>query len=422
MFTALRRFLSDSIFWDKDVIAPLHPLSLRLSELQQLLARSASKTHPNYKRIELDVNELQKKLTALLDGSHARDIRRLKLKARYKVVDSTNELLERGINPNADRELRRWIMTKSSKVLLNSWNIEYDEDFLSRAIDALEREVNQFVWRINRNNKTVWETDLPSVWIYGNISYQQSDGAVDIYNKLSRIRARIQTLSSRNLEDSQDELCKLFRDVLHAEIPSDSEANILREAIFLEISTIFEWQNSKRNEMRIGDNGDSIQLSIWNWPMQNSSQKELNIPIWNQEFLEYISYISWLLTYKESSKKNWESVGDGNFIKNVWNPFLSYLEACWKSNHVDFNNFSWKGLIDKIYTENEWIRGQKRRANFLDILSHYEAIWDWKTNWQYVIQAIGEHASIDGFYKSGKWVKPLANVLSKLKDNPPPSR
>ncbi len=149
---------------------------------------------------------------------------------------------------------------------------------------------------------------------------------------------------------------------------------------------------------------------------------KLEISLENQRFIEYIRYIrSEAITFKDSSKKWWESIGDGNFIAHIWRPFLTRLEYLLQNNLMNAEEFSWNKLVEIINFTQDGINNRIRLKVFLDILGDQKWVNDWKGNWQSVLKVVENFSQDKKFFTYQIGISPLKNILEKLNQNLPPN-
>lgn len=143
----------------------------------------------------------------------------------------------------------------------------------------------------------------------------------------------------------------------------------------------------------------------------------------NLNSIEYIRYIrSQVITFKDSSKKWWESLGDGNFIAHVWRPFLSRLEFLLKNNSLNSEAFSWSIVVKMMYDTQDGIDNRKRLKAFLDLLRNLDSSKNWNENWNDLFSAVESYSQNSNFFISKPGITPLKNILDKLIQNLPSSR
>jgi hypothetical protein len=147
----------------------------------------------------------------------------------------------------------------------------------------------------------------------------------------------------------------------------------------------------------------------------------VSLPQVSQENLDAIAYIRHLraevLTYALSSKKKWESIGDGNFIASVWRPFFALFESCLGSWGTDIDHFSWKWVVDHIYAVHDGITSKVRLQHFLNILSKNSREWNLSENWDILVNTIQEFSRETRFYHNTHGKTPLNNILETLRNN-----
>ena len=109
----------------------------------------------------------------------------------------------------------------------------------------------------------------------------------------------------------------------------------------------------------------------------------------NRAYIDYIRFIrSEATNYKLSSQKRGESVGDGNFLSQVFRPFLAQLEDVLISNKIDAREFSWREVVEVSQAHIDGIANRTRLHAFILLLARHEEVTHWKDNWKHLISTI----------------------------------
>ena len=109
----------------------------------------------------------------------------------------------------------------------------------------------------------------------------------------------------------------------------------------------------------------------------------------NRACIDYIRFIrSEATNYKLSSQKRGESVGDGNFLSQVFRPFLAHLEDALASNKIDSQEFSWKEVVEVSRARIDGIANRTRLRVFMLLLAQHGEVTHWRDNWKHLISAI----------------------------------
>jgi hypothetical protein len=239
-------------------------------------------------------------------------------------------------------------------------------------------------------------------------------------DKIGQFRTRVENIMAWRIENRHiDELSNIQSRLyqLRPKVSAQAEiVSLLDQVLELVDMTIHDGVDYREDEVSTIQGNNLTHTPIL------AKSKNPDIFPENDPFIIYVREVRWCITFKESSLKWGKSLGDGNFIAHVWRPFLAHIEWIGKSYQVNFADFSWSQVIDQIRSSHEGIRTRTRFATFLDTLSQYRNIWNWRENWKYVTDAIGVFSHEDWYFHKEKWISPLMNFMKQLKENPPPTR